>query len=160
MLSELHHKQASLTFPTWSRSIQHIRTDNTAEIAGLPMGAREVLSTHPALQTTRHSVNLPLSPRTAVLLNQEPWMLPHASDRKPPACEAFCRELQGDVRQRQARSSRSTWGCHAHEVPIPWHKTLPQPEQSPRAPLGAIQTQDQEKMFERALQEDRNLSNC
>lgn len=113
MLSELHHEQQFLSFPTWSRSIQHICTDNTAELVGLSMGAREVLTTHPALQTTMQSVNLPLSLRTAGLLN-------HATDATPclgQKASSMWSLLPGAPRGMEG-SSRSTRGCHV-QVPIP-----------------------------------------
>lgn len=137
MLSELHHEQESLTFPTWSRSIQHICTDNTAELVGLSVGAREVLTTHPALQTMMQSVNPPPSLRTADLLN-------HATDAT--LCirqETFSMwSLLPGAPRGMWGSSQSTQGCHAQGVPTP---SSPLAQNPPNRQSRVIQTQDQDK---------------
>lgn len=83
-----------------------------------------------------------------------PLTLPRASDRKSPPCEAFCQEHWGGCKAAAgtALAHRAPRGAmpRRYQYPaLPWHKTLPQTEQSPWAPLRAIQTQDQEKSLKK-----------
>lgn len=100
------------------------------------------------------SVNLPLSLRTAGLLS-------HATDatlciwQKASSMWSLLpgalRGMQGSI--RHSAGSQSTWGCQDQEVPIPSPPLTQNPPtdraEPLRAPLWAIQTQDQEKSLKK-----------